>query len=189
MISAPLRKVVAIVLSLVTVFFAWEVVVGPVAGEFAEYEQNVAQYSELITRYRAVAAQRVPLEKERDRLKQEIESRSGLLAGTNPALVGAGLQDQIKNVVSTHGGKLQSAQILAPASEKELTRVSVRVVMSSEVPALQKILYDLETASPYLFIDDVDVRKRVTRRRQPGVRVEADEQLTVRITVYGYVRS
>jgi general secretion pathway protein M len=189
MISAPLRKFLAIALLVVVVFLAWELVIRPVVGEFAEYERTVAQNSELIDRYRAVAAERAPLEKERDRLKQEIESRSGLLAGTNPALIGAGLQDQIKNVVSAHGGKLQSAQILTPASEKELTRVSVRVVMSSELAALQKIIYDLETASPYLFIDDVDFRKRVTRRRQPGVRAEGDEQLTVRITVYGYVRS
>jgi general secretion pathway protein M len=188
MISPPLRKLLAIILLVVVVIAAWEGIVSPIAREFAEHEQLTGQNAELIARYRALGETRANLERERDRLKQEVDSRSGLLAGNNPALIGAGLQDQIKNVVSAHGGKLQSAQILAPASEKEFTRVSVRVVMTAEVPALQKILYDLETASPYLFVDDVDVRKRVVRRRQPG-RTEAEEQLTVRITVFGYVRS
>jgi general secretion pathway protein M len=188
MISPLLRKVVAVFLLIVVVILAWEVVVAPIAGEFSEHEQLTTQNADLIARYRALTETRSNLEKERDRLRQEVNSRSGLLAGNNPALIGAGLQDQIKNIVSAHGGKLQSAQILAPASEKEFTRVSVRVVMASEVPALQKILYDLETASPYLFVDDVDIRKRIVRRRQ-ATRTEVEDQLTVRITVFGYARS
>lgn len=189
MISPPLRKVVAVVLLVVAAFMAWELVVRPIANEFAEHEQTVAQNEMLLARFSRVAAMRGALEKERDRLKGEINGRSGLLPGNNPSLVGAGLQDQIKGIVSNHGARLQSAQILQPANQKEFTRVSVRVVMTSEVPSLQKILYDLETATPYLFVDDVDVRKRVVRRPRQQARTEAEEQLTVRLTVFGYVRS
>jgi general secretion pathway protein M len=189
-ISPPIRKVLAVVLLVAAVFAAWELVVRPIAAEFAEHEEAVEQNEQLLARFARVAASRGALEKERDRLRGEINGRSGLLAGNNPALVGAGLQDQIKGIVSNHGGRLQSAQILQATSQKEFTRVSVRVVMTSEVPSLQKILYDIETATPYLFVDDVDVRKRVVRRpRQQGRSPEVEEQLTVRLTVFGYVRS
>jgi general secretion pathway protein M len=188
MISSPVRKLLAVALLAAAVLGAWEFVVRPIAAEFAEHEAAIEQNQLMLVRFARVAGMRGVLEKERDRLKGEIDGRSGLLAGNNPALIGAGLQDRIKGIVSNHGGRLQSAQILQPTGQKEFTRVSVRVVMTSEVPSLQKILYDIETATPYLFVDDVDVRKRVVRRPRQA-RTEVEEQLTVRLTVFGYARS
>jgi hypothetical protein len=51
---------------------------------------------------------------------------------------------------------------------------------------LQRILYDLEAGSPFLFLDNVDIRTR----QAPAVRGHTEDEslLEVRFDLYGYMR-
>jgi hypothetical protein len=66
-----------------------------------------------------------------------------------------------------------------------MRRIAVRGQMSSGLAAAQSVLYELESASPYLFIDNLNMRARGADRRADGV--EADPILDVRFDIYGYV--
>ena len=51
--------------------------------------------------------------------------------------------------------------------------------------ALQRVFYDLESATPFLFLDNVEIRSRPARRASGP---EDDPILEVRFDLYGYMR-
>ncbi len=61
--------------------------------------------------------------------------------------------------------------------------------MTVTLEPLQNVLYTLESAKPYLFVDNLDVRRRVQRRRRKQTQPEAESRLTVRFDLYGYIRN
>jgi hypothetical protein len=60
--------------------------------------------------------------------------------------------------------------------------------MSTDTDGLFKILYDLESTLPYLFLDGIDIASRERRVRASSAGAEAGT-LSVSYDVYGYMRS
>lgn len=77
----------------------------------------------------------------------------------------------------------------APSREKEVyQRVSAAVVMNCEPENLVRILYDLETSNPYLFIDRLVVYKQQPVFL-PGAKTATPATLVgVQFTLSGYLR-
>ena len=59
--------------------------------------------------------------------------------------------------------------------------------MVSTLGAVQRVLYDLEASSPYLFVDNLYLRARPAERRAESA--DSDPILDVRFDVYGYLSS
>ena len=107
-----------------------------------------------------------------------------------PALAAADLQQRVKAVVEAVGGTLRSTQALPPVEEGNAVKVAVNATVSGDTESLQKILYDLESQTPLLFIDNLDVSAREIRQRLPNGRL-ADYtrvQLNIQFEVSGYLR-
>ena len=92
-------------------------------------------------------------------------SQAGYLTGDSETLVAAELQNLVRTIVERNGGRLESTQILPPVNEAAFRRVTLRVRMSVGVEGLFRILYDLESMLPYLFVDGLDI---VSRERRGG---------------------
>ena len=107
-------------------------------------------------------------------------------------MVAAELQSSVSGIVKRNQGDLLSIQILRGQQEGPLQTAPVRVQFSAELEAVMDILYDLESARPYLFIDNLQVRTGRVARRVRTVRGRGAEpiveQLFVICDVYGYVR-
>lgn len=105
------------------------------------------------------------------------------LKSTSPALAAAELQEQARVVLEANGGKLNSIQILPPKDEGAYRQVSVTMQLTAPLSALKAMLYALESARPYLFIDNFTVRARVGFvARDPAV----EPDLTVQLDLTGY---
>ena len=59
--------------------------------------------------------------------------------------------------------------------------------MRCEVEDLSEVLYELESGSPYLFVDNLTIFRQVTRRRVGRELVE-EKMLDVRFDLSGYMR-
>jgi general secretion pathway protein M len=97
-------------------------------------------------------------------------------------------QAKEKNTDGTSRCQIQGVSP-APGRDKEVyQRVSAAVVMNCEPENLVKILYDLETSNPYLFVD-----RLVVYRQQPvflpGAKTATPATLVgVQFTLSGYLR-
>jgi general secretion pathway protein M len=161
-------------------------VVAPILENFAAAHDTIAQTSILVSRYREagdrLAAQRATLAE----LTQHQAAQSGLLDGGNETLVAASLQTRIKAIVDSARGELKSTQILPVQQEGGFRRVAIRGEMSMTLPAVQQVLYALETASPLLFVDNVDIHSHAADRQQD--RNEDIVILDMTLDIYGYMR-
>ncbi len=109
-----------------------------------------------------------------------------LLAAPAPALAAATLQALVDTALETAGGTRSAAQLIDPRAEDGVMRVSVTVDALFDPPALTRFLTEIETTTPFLFVDLLEIRRvdpapEPTLSPAPGE--PADETLAVRITV------
>ncbi len=74
-------------------------------------------------------------------------------ADTEP-LAAAAVQEHLKRAVGLYGGELRSVQSLPSLAEENLTRIGLRVVMTGTLGPMIRVLHELESGEPYLFVDN-----------------------------------
>jgi hypothetical protein len=130
-------------------------------GVFALFQRSASEVtaaSESLAAYRAELAQRPRLEAEFARTKTREESAAGLLHGASGPLAAAELQRVVKDVITGCGGDVHSAQNLPPSQRSGLETVEVQYELTLPLATLKRAIYRLETATPYLFLDHVDLK-------------------------------
>lgn len=191
-VSPLVSRLAAVALLVALLAFGWLVAVEPVVAELRDARARIEQARELLGRYEAINAGRADLEAELTRWREEVLPESGLFPADDPAVVAAELQSSVSGIVKRNQGDLLSIQILRGQQEGPLQTAPVRVQFSAELEAVMDIVYDLESARPYLFIDNLQVRTgRVPRRLRVARGRPSEpivEQLFVICDVYGYVR-
>jgi len=163
----------------------YTVLVQPLIDDYRNTSDSVDRMNALLDRYRRIGQSLPGLEVELARLKQQPGTRDGFFQGASDALVAAQLQGRLRSAVDAARGELKSTQVLPAVEEGKMRRIAVRGQMSSSLAAAQHVLYELESASPYLFIDNLDLRARPPERRAESP--ELDPVLDVRFDIYGYV--
>lgn len=196
-LSPFLSRSLALLLLLAVLGGGWTLVVEPVIAARGAHQTAIARSHELIARYDRVGRHRDRLEKLLAGMRRRGRSTAGYLSGANHSLTAAALQDRIKRIVTGNGGTIRSSQALPPKDDQGRKRLPIRVQLSANVIALQKILHGFESGeagSPYLFLDDVNIRtQRARRARRRGGKKTApiaasNRTLTVSVELYGYYR-
>ena len=185
-LSPATRRLLAVAILLLLLFGIWTLLVQPLAARHAAYDEQIAQSRALLARYQAIIAAEERLTRELDALREAESSSGGLLATNDPNVGAAEIQKLLKDFVAANGGALKSIGILPTENRGAFQRVAVRLNILSDIVALQDLLYSIESANPYLFVDNLDVRARGARRRQKD-KIETGA-LQVRLDVSGYIR-
>jgi general secretion pathway protein M len=186
-LSPRSRRFVAVGLLALVALALYSFVVGPLLASYADSRRQVADSRATLARYEDIGRDTPKLQTQLDELHRQGASAAGYLDGQNETLVAASLQERLKSAVVQTGGHLNSTQVLASTEKGQTRRVVVRGQMQMNLAALQRVLYTLESGSPYLFIDNLDVRPMVGPRGQETQDSEA--LLDVHFDVYGYMRS
>jgi general secretion pathway protein M len=155
-----------------------------IAGEMADLREQ-----EL--RFRRTAGERATVEARLAEVRQFEAGNPAFLTEMDFDSAAAGLTQRLKQIVSEHARDAQSCQIImnqySRPTEKELfERASIRVRLRCSLEEFAPILYDLESGSPMLFVDELQVWK------QSGYRAPGSNQVTsyldVQFTLSGYMR-
>jgi general secretion pathway protein M len=110
-----------------------------------------------------------------------------------PALAGARLQSEVQEVVRTAGARPISTQILPADQQEQPPRVRIRTQLQGSTDQLLDVLYRIESARPFLFVDQLSIRSTTPRaapvrrgvvRRTIGREVG---ELTVRLDIFGFI--
>jgi general secretion pathway protein M len=158
--------------------------VAPVLDQLDEADRLQVEYRQALEQGRAMGGRLTGLRAQLAGLKQDETAESGFLQGANESLAAAQLQNRIKAFVEASGGELRSTQVLPAHDEGKFRRIVVRGQMAASTVALQRIIYDIEAASPFLFLDNLDIRAR----SMPQDGTPDDIMLDVRFDLYGDVR-
>lgn len=106
------------------------------------------------------------------------------------ALAANALQRRVVGLIEETDGKLITVGVDPPVTgDEELARrVSVQVSAELTNEALQKVLYELETAVPFVFVETMGVTRKQTDDETGNAETQAEPRLSISLNVSGYRR-
>jgi general secretion pathway protein M len=167
----------------------------PWLNRVSSLDMGISNAEEQLTRYKRLIATLPGLQAELEQVLSNEDVKAFYYDAATPQLAGAQMQRELQDMVKQAGARLVSAQILPSDAEKQPPKVSIRAQIQGGTDALLDVLYQIEHARPFLFVDQLSVRAtaRPALRRTPrlrGRRLPARQQpqgqLTVRLDVFGY---
>jgi general secretion pathway protein M len=185
-----LSRTLAILLLALVIAGAWILLIAPVFEKQATYRDEIDRSKQLIQAFEARQEKVGMLRQELDTLRNDRSRKAAYFTARNATLAAAKLQSRIKSLTQAAGARLTSSQVLSGDTKKgELQRVTVRAHMVGSVEAVRSVFHTLETAQPYVFIDNVTISSSTTKRsaRNRKGNQGRNGQLTVRYEAYGFL--
>ncbi len=151
----------------------------------AHYQSAIDKRLDRLTREQRIISMAPKLQQQMLEL-QRLNPARFYLRNPNPVLAAAEIQEDAKRLIDANGGKLLSMNILPPKDEDQLTRVGINVQLTGGLDGVEKLLYSLETAAPYVFINNLNIR--AINAYIPPNGTAPPLQLQVQFDLTGYVR-
>jgi len=177
------RRAAALALLGLLLLLAKAAVVDPIVDARRRSQEALADAANLLARVKSVAATKPKLEELVQRLEQDVSHSDAFLRAETEALAGAGLQQRLRALAAAQGIALGEVQWSADKAENGLGRVSLRVQIATSIAPLYALLGAIETSTPLLFVDDIDIQGSSEAQT-----VEPDQPvpLTVSFDCFGY---
>jgi general secretion pathway protein M len=148
------------------------------------YDQIIEQRIGQIEGYGRVAANGPLFQSAMDKI-QKLNTSRYYLKNSSPSLAAAEIQETAQSVLDNLGLKVNSINIAPHKDEDGRRKVTVNLNIRGNTEATQKLLYALETKTPYLFVDNLSLRGTInTRRWQPTPLVEPEIQVQFDLSGY-----
>lgn len=151
---------------------------------------EIAQLRDEELALRMEIAQRPALEQELARVRAFEASNPGFLPETNKQLATAALVQRLEAVIGSDQRRAAGCQIAARTpsearTEEPFVRATVQVRLVCGMSELTEVLHELESGSPQLFVDNLDL---LSRRSYLGTGMEGGG-LDVSFDLYGYLKT
>jgi general secretion pathway protein M len=121
-------------------------------------------------------------------IKEQDQEQGYFNSQGTDALASAEMQEFIKKAITDAGGQLSSTQSIPVSDKGDFIRISVRVRMTGNSEVLRSVLYKIETATPLIIIDQIDVRPIRGRRSSATRQIEPSNELSVNFQAVTFMR-
>ena len=180
MFATPwISRLAALLLLIVAIVAAYSFILDPIIVGYGETDRQIEEVRDQLSRYQRLAATRPALEQQIQQAANERTSDGYYLSGGTDALAAAGLQDRVNALVGAKGGLLRSIQPMPGVDDQGFRRITLRVQMTATIEVLFETLYALESGTPMLFVENLDIQSRAIRRRSDETGAEAAPEAPV----------
>jgi len=172
--NQQIQRWLAVGLLIVVLLIVGLALIIPVVHKAMELNESKNSLHFKLQQYERILAQKDAVSASMNKIQQQHDSQGYFNAQGTDALASAELQEFIKKAIVDAGGQLSSTQAIPVPSKDEFNRVTVRVRMTGNSETLRAVLYKIETSTPLIIIDQIDirpmrgVRNRITRQLQPS---------------------
>lgn len=173
------------VLGLLTIYL---VLVYPLLALNDSWSEDLTRKRQLLVRYQSLQDNKAKVGQALQALKGAVTRMEGqFLAGGNPAVASADLQEILKNLAGAHGAQMTSIKVLQARDAGPYQEVPVQVQLSGTMSQLLTILYHLEHHKKLLFIPELEINapRWVAAKQQSG---ESDQPVQVNLVVMGLIK-
>ena len=189
--GSAISRLLAVAILLLLFLLSYRLLFAPLLDRYTANEQRIEQTSYLLQRYRDLDAQKPSLVDHLADLQEQKDTASGYWEGVSVAMTATKLQDRASQSVKTHGGDVISMQAIdldGAEAEQARARTTLRMRLTTTMRGLAETIHDIETAVPYLFIDQLIITPERSRpSRISGTETAGQEpRLDVRLDVFGY---
>lgn len=159
-------------------------------GPLRELNEQMAQLREQQQRYASLLRQSEALGEQLQQARNDPASSTSLLPGEDPSAVAADLMQRLADLVGSHattgaGCSLTQRMPITPEQDSAEPYRQVKVSLSLEcgIEPLAVILHELEYQRPFLFVDEMSVRRNADAPAKGGA-----GKLAVHLLVRGYLQ-
>ena len=184
-------KPVAIGLALFALAIVYLLVFHGFITQHLAYATEIGELKDAELRFRQVAAQRPLIEQRLTEVRQFQAGANYFLPEDSFDLAAANLNSMIKQIISDKARDPQRCQLISsqnerPTAPEPYQRVVVKVRMRCDLDDLSEILYELENATPFLFVVELNLYQQ--QMFQGGSPQPNLGDMDVRFDVFGYIR-
>lgn len=183
MLNRSLQSTLAVVLLFLAIAVLGATAAAPYI-QLARIDSEFAAQEAELTKLRRNHADEASLRAENENLISSGQSATLLLEGETIGIAGATLQRLIADLVVAHNGTASSLQVLPPATEDDLVRISLSLSLSVGIDGLQGFLHALETGQPLIFIDDIRVRSGQSEFSVPDPHLLGPLDVTLQVSAF-----
>ncbi|MFO1493627.1 MAG: type II secretion system protein GspM [Lysobacterales bacterium] len=185
-------KPVAIGLALAALLIVYFLVFHGFITQHVAYAEELSDLKDSELRFRQIAAQRPEIEKRLAEVRQFQAGANYFLPEDSFDLAAANLNTKLKQIIADKAKDQQRCQLVSsqnerPTSPEPYQRVVVKVRMRCDLDDMVEILYELENATPFLFVTDLNLYQQLMF--QGGMPQPNLGDMDVRFDVSGYIRS
>jgi general secretion pathway protein M len=164
------------------------VVIVPVVNKAMELNDAKNNLIFRLQQYERILAKKDAVIASMDTIKQQHEEQGYFNSQNTDALASAEMQEFIKKAIVDAGGQLSSTQALPVSNKGKFSRITVRVRMTGNSEVLRAVLYKIETSTPLIIIDQIDIRPMRGRRNRTTRQIESSNELNVNFQAVSFMR-
>ncbi len=156
-----------------------------------EYAGEIGDLRAQLSRFQTVASQRESLQVRLSQLRSSQKDADLFLEYPEFDEAAAAMSGSIGDMVRTQADdtcQIVSRQPVRPRVQERFEKVTVNVRMRCNAEDFLKILYSMETGTPLMLVDDLNIIKPRTRRRTRSAQPEEQGALDIRFNVSGYLK-
>lgn len=184
------RGAALIILALVLYLAWWLLVESWFAGPLRDVDEQIEQLREQQQRYAGLLQQGDALRDQLEQARRDPASSTSLLPGEDPSAVAADLMQRIADLIGRHAGQgggceLTQRMPITPEqdSAEPYRQVKVSLTLNCAIEPLTAIMHTLEYERPFLFIDEMSLRRDASAPAVGGA-----GKLVAHLLVRGYLQ-
>lgn len=160
----------------------------PAIGQWRALNDEKAQLAVKLRQYERILAGKDQVLKSIVSVKETIAEQHYFNSQNTEALASAEVQEVIKKAIVDAGGKLSSTQALPVKNKGKFSLLTVSVRMTGNSEVLRAVLYQLETSTPLIIIDQLDIRPMRGVRNPRTRQIEQTNELNVNFQAVSFMR-
>jgi general secretion pathway protein M len=164
------------------------VVIVPVVNKKMELNETKNNLVFRLQQYERILAKKDAVIASMANIKQQHDEQGYFNSQNTDALASAEMQEFIKKTIVEAGGQLSSTQALPVSNKGKFSRITVRVRMTGNSEVLRAVLYKIETSTPLIIIDQIDIRPMRGKRNRTSRQIESSNELNVNFQAVSFMR-
>jgi general secretion pathway protein M len=157
----------------------------PLHAFFAERDAHIADQRQMLARLQAIAAQAQNVSAIVSDTTAQLQGGE-FLAGPNENVISADLQNRLKAIAEGAGARSRATQALPQKAIGQIKYSGSRIEIYGPLQSIQRAVYAIESAKPYLFIMGASI-KTASPASRPGLSEEPTIQ--AQLDVFGAMQS
>jgi len=163
-LSLRQRRLLALAILMLALGAIFSVTVVPVLLANQHYQDTITGLEGRLQQLQRAATIGETLQPQYEQLKRWQTTDAQYLKSSSAALAAAELQRLVKRIVVAKNAQVMSTQIMTTRQEEGFDRISLKVRIRGELENIVQAFYVIETADPYIFLENVSVRASRGRR-------------------------
>jgi general secretion pathway protein M len=163
-------------------------IIVPVVSKGMELHETKNNLLFRLQQYQRILAKKDAVLANIETIKQQHDEQAYFNSQKTDALASAEMQEFIKKAIVDAGGQLSSTQALPVSDKNNFSLITVRVRMTGNSEVLRSVLYQIETSTPLILIDQIDIRPMRGVRNRLTRQIEPSNELNVNFQAVSFMR-